>query len=106
MTQEEVDALHMKIAMKQEQHLIPLKEDLADWLNKTLAKLRGRLLASSSLSQGGAPSIDPTTFTFRAQVGQGQERREARMNPKLKTLPQGLSLPLRKMDARELASHT
>ncbi|GFQ88582.1 growth arrest-specific protein 2 [Trichonephila clavata] len=36
MTQEEVDALHMKIAMKQEQHLIPLKEDLADWLNKTL----------------------------------------------------------------------
>ncbi|GBN24151.1 hypothetical protein AVEN_18640-2 [Araneus ventricosus] len=37
MTQEEVDALSMKIAMKQEQHLIPLKEDLADWLNKTLA---------------------------------------------------------------------
>ncbi|GBN24149.1 hypothetical protein AVEN_18640-1 [Araneus ventricosus] len=36
MTQEEVDALSMKIAMKQEQHLIPLKEDLADWLNKTL----------------------------------------------------------------------
>lgn len=39
MTQEEVDALQMKIALKQEQHLIPLKEDLADWLNKTLGKL-------------------------------------------------------------------
>ncbi|GIY80504.1 growth arrest-specific protein 2 [Caerostris extrusa] len=36
MTQEEVDALQVKIAMKQEQHLIPLKEDLADWLNNTL----------------------------------------------------------------------
>ncbi|XP_023238144.1 GAS2-like protein pickled eggs isoform X3 [Centruroides sculpturatus] len=28
--------LQKKIALKQEQHLIPLKEDLAEWLNKTL----------------------------------------------------------------------
>lgn len=32
----EGDHMQLKIAQKQEEHLIPLKEDLADWLNQTL----------------------------------------------------------------------
>ncbi|XP_064490120.1 growth arrest-specific protein 2-like isoform X2 [Ornithodoros turicata] len=31
-----VDELYIRMTQRQEQHLIPLKEDVADWLNKTL----------------------------------------------------------------------
>lgn len=32
----DVDELYIRMTQRQEQHLIPLKEDVADWLNKTL----------------------------------------------------------------------
>ncbi|CAL1298243.1 unnamed protein product [Larinioides sclopetarius] len=61
MTQEEVDALSMKIAMKQEQHLIPLKEDLADWLNKTLVKgYCPRFVFGMEENKRQPPTVNPT----------------------------------------------
>ncbi|KAL1478116.1 hypothetical protein MTO96_035211 [Rhipicephalus appendiculatus] len=32
----DVDEFYLRVTKRQEEHLIPLKEDLADWLNKSL----------------------------------------------------------------------
>ncbi|KAH9379706.1 hypothetical protein HPB48_014423 [Haemaphysalis longicornis] len=45
----DVDEFYLRVTKRQEEHLIPLKEDLADWLNKSLGKLSYRIFSRATL---------------------------------------------------------